>query len=235
MQPAGYFEGGDLRGIGRRQPRRRGPHVSIPIGSGVNAVHYDFYELIAGEDFGLCFPGRTGDTGQKRRSPARYPLDPRRPAHPGRYPTGRHRSCNCATAAVSPCSTRTAIPSPTVTNSEGYYEFTGLAPGDYSIIAQTPDGYIPGVDTAGSKGGMVVNRYAKIDPLSAEHVGGGSARQRDREDRLELGRGGRAVQFQRGENNPAARSAAGIPQSSAATAGLAGATCRLCPIPCATA
>ena len=40
-----------------------------------------------------------------------------------------------------------------------------LCPGDYSVVAIMPDGYIPGVDTAGSKGGIVVNPYAKIDSL----------------------------------------------------------------------
>ena len=59
-----------------------------------------------------------------------------------------------------------AIPYTTLTDANGYYEFTGLAPGDYSIVIKHPDGYIPAVDTAGSKGGLVVNRYANIDAIT---------------------------------------------------------------------
>ena len=39
------------------------------------------------------------------------------------------------------------------------------SPAIIRCMAKVPDGYIPGVDTAGSKGGVVVNRYAKLDSL----------------------------------------------------------------------
>ena len=54
----------------------------------------------------------------------------------------------------------TAIPITTVTDANGYYEFNMLYPGVYSIVECSPSQYLPGVDTAGSKGGLVVNRYA---------------------------------------------------------------------------
>jgi hypothetical protein len=47
----------------------------------------------------------------------------------------------------------------TTTDANGYYEFTGLEPGIYSIRQIQPSGYVAGVDTAGSNGGTVVNTY----------------------------------------------------------------------------
>jgi len=43
------------------------------------------------------------------------------------------------------------------TNKNGYYEFTGLRPGRYIIVETQPTGYIDGVDTAGSLGGIALN------------------------------------------------------------------------------
>ncbi|QDV58092.1 MSCRAMM family protein [Rosistilla oblonga] len=44
-----------------------------------------------------------------------------------------------------------------VTDANGFYEFTGLRSGTYHIYQIQPDGYIDGLDTAGSLGGFAVN------------------------------------------------------------------------------
>ncbi|QDV69892.1 Serine-aspartate repeat-containing protein D precursor [Rosistilla carotiformis] len=44
-----------------------------------------------------------------------------------------------------------------VTDANGYYEFTGLRAATYHIYQIQPDGYIDGLDTAGSLGGFAVN------------------------------------------------------------------------------
>ncbi|MBN2215766.1 MAG: hypothetical protein JW719_00180 [Pirellulales bacterium] len=50
-------------------------------------------------------------------------------------------------------------PITTVTNANGYYEFTNLAPGVYSVYEVHPQGYVDGIDTAGSLGGIAVNPH----------------------------------------------------------------------------
>ncbi len=43
----------------------------------------------------------------------------------------------------------------TTTNSNGYYEFTDLTPGNYTIVETQPPAFIDGIDTVGSLGGTV--------------------------------------------------------------------------------
>ena len=56
----------------------------------------------------------------------------------------------------------TAIEITTVTNADGYYEFNNLKPGLYSVVEVQPTGYVQGLDTAGSLGGVVVDQYTTI-------------------------------------------------------------------------
>ena len=51
----------------------------------------------------------------------------------------------------------------TVTDANGYYEFDGLSSGLYSVKEDRPTGYQPGVDTVGSLGGTVINKYDQPD------------------------------------------------------------------------
>jgi hypothetical protein len=44
-----------------------------------------------------------------------------------------------------------------VTNSRGYYEFNNLAPGVYTVIEVHPAGYVDGLNTVGTKGGVAIN------------------------------------------------------------------------------
>jgi uncharacterized protein (DUF2141 family) len=52
----------------------------------------------------------------------------------------------------------------TVTDENGHYEFVGLRPGNYAVYEIAPDGYIRGIDTAGSLGGIVVSAWTTVDP-----------------------------------------------------------------------
>lgn len=50
-------------------------------------------------------------------------------------------------------------------NAEGYYEFTGLKPGEYHVYQVQPEGYFDGLDTPGSTGGVADNPFDPIlDP-----------------------------------------------------------------------
>ena len=48
-----------------------------------------------------------------------------------------------------------AVTATAVTNAQGFYEFTGLAAGTYSVAETQPGAYLDGKDTAGSNGGSV--------------------------------------------------------------------------------
>ena len=52
-------------------------------------------------------------------------------------------------------------PTPTATTNSRCFE-----PGKYSVIETQPSGYIPGIDTAGSKGGLVINKYSTVDAMT---------------------------------------------------------------------
>ncbi|MFV2070575.1 MAG: fibrinogen-binding protein, partial [Pirellulales bacterium] len=48
------------------------------------------------------------------------------------------------------------------TDGNGFYEFTGLAPGFYAVFEVHPSSFIDGIDTPGSLGGTAVNRHEAI-------------------------------------------------------------------------
>ena len=173
--------------------------LNATLASGVNGVNYDFWEVAAGEDLRLRVPGRPGDRAQAGRPAAEHPLAPRRQAH---APTTRGSPawrCNCATAAACRLSDANGNPITTVTDANGYYEFTRLYAGRvFGRRGPAQPAIMPGIDTAGSNGGLVVNRYAVARSGDPQHAGGRSLGQRDRADRDRPGRRGGGVQLQRG-------------------------------------
>jgi hypothetical protein len=48
-------------------------------------------------------------------------------------------------------------PITTATDANGYYQFTGLPPGTYTVLKVHPDGYIDGINTAGTTGGLAIS------------------------------------------------------------------------------
>lgn len=55
------------------------------------------------------------------------------------------------------------------TGADGWYSFTGLRPGTYTIVQTQPSGWLDGLDTAGTHGGVVSNdRFADITLRSGD-------------------------------------------------------------------
>ncbi len=162
VQPPGYFEGGDQVGSAGGSLDGVDRIIAAGLGSGVNAVNYDFYELLPATISGYVF--QDGPAIQvKKGDPLPNILSLRDGIlTPDDTPLAGVILQLCDGSGY-PLLDSYGNPITTVTNADGYYEFTGLAPGDYAVIAQVPAGYIPSVDTAGSKGGIVVNRYQNLD------------------------------------------------------------------------
>lgn len=64
-----------------------------------------------------------------------------------------------------------------VTDANGYYEFSGLAPGVYTVLQDHPDGYVDSIDTAGTLGGVAINpgtpvpAFMAVDPQNDAIIG----------------------------------------------------------------
>jgi hypothetical protein len=52
----------------------------------------------------------------------------------------------------------------TTTDVNGFYAFHGLRPGVYGVFDVKPEGYLPGIDTPGSLGGVVISTLVVTDP-----------------------------------------------------------------------
>ncbi|MBI3839668.1 MAG: hypothetical protein HY288_17240 [Planctomycetia bacterium] len=177
-QPAGYFNGdSDVGSVGGTAVN--GDLISaIQLRQGTLAVHYDFCEIPPASISGFVFqdgppivldnphdvpnvtalrdgkltaddtllPGvtlelRDGVTGQPIFGSA---------ALPGFYGANQ--------------------PITTVTDSNGHYEFHGLAPGVYGVFDVKPSGFLTGIDTPGSLGGVVVSTLVVTDPAVLQHL-----------------------------------------------------------------
>ena len=60
-----------------------------------------------------------------------------------------------------------------VTDANGYYQFTGLKAGNYTVLEQLPDSQpnlIPGLITAGTAGGVPLNAGVTISPTIIQHL-----------------------------------------------------------------
>jgi len=163
QQPTDFFQGGQRLGSGGGLIAGADHITAIDVGSDEHLSGYDFCEIppatlsgfvfqdgpplegLVPEDLSLLRDGAlTGDDSRLRqvqlqlRDGATGEPILASQALPGRYPDGPVRAH---------------------TDARGFYEFTGLAPGNYAVSEVQPAGFIDGIDTAGTTGGIAINRH----------------------------------------------------------------------------
>jgi protocatechuate 3,4-dioxygenase beta subunit len=165
-QPAGFLDGGAASG-------NFGGFTSVPnrieavaLGSGAHGVHYDFCEVRPASISGYVF--QDGPVIQLSSTPI-FDLtglrDGRRDASDTPIAGVRLRLGDAAGMAVLD---EHGEPLTAVTDSRGYYEFTGLAPGRYVVIQEHPSAYTDSLDTAGTLGGLAINPGVQALGLSID-------------------------------------------------------------------
>jgi len=148
-QPSGYFDGGEEAGsVGGTVTNDK--ITQIVLGSGVNAVEYNFCEIPPASLAGKVYVDHNNN-GQ---------IDANEPGIAG--VTVHLLDANMNPTGVS-----------TVTDASGNYSFQNLMPGTYGVSEVHPLAYIDGLDSAGSHGGSALNPGDKIS--GATLLGGANA------------------------------------------------------------
>ncbi|NUQ62986.1 MAG: carboxypeptidase regulatory-like domain-containing protein [Pirellulales bacterium] len=161
VQPEGYFDGRDY--VGSAGGVLANDRITqVVLGSGVQGVNYDFCELPPAKISGYVF--QDGPTISYKGDQAPDPVSLR---------DGQFTPDDTPIAGVvlqlgdangAQVLDAQGRPITAVTNARGYYEFTNLRPGVYTVLQVQPQGYDDSVDTAGSKGGIAINTNSQIDP-----------------------------------------------------------------------
>ncbi len=134
VQPNGYLDGGDQPGSlgGRLNPPDTIDRINVT--SGAAARKYDFGEYLPASLSGYVYVDADND---------------------GVFDSGEAGIAGAVLTLLYNDGTATGLTA--TTNSSGYYEFTGLYPGDYRVVEAQPAGYLDGLDAAGDYGGTAVN------------------------------------------------------------------------------
>ncbi|MEN6459310.1 MAG: SdrD B-like domain-containing protein [Thermoguttaceae bacterium] len=162
VQPSGYLEGGNAVGTAGGSLDGYDRILSAQLDAGVQGEDYDFYEIIPAKISGYVF--QDGSAIVLKESDPDPDIASLRD---GKLTSDDTRlsgiTLTLCDATGYPLTDSNGNEITTTTDANGYYEFTGLRPGEYSIVESQPENYVPGIDTAGSNGGLVVNRYATVD------------------------------------------------------------------------
>ncbi len=173
LQPSGYFDGDTEAGSA-------GGTVSddliadIALRSGAGARDYDFSEIAPATLGGLVFqdgpPIMVPSATDVPNVPAVRDgkLTPDDTLLPGVTlelrdgATGQPILGSAALGGIYPA----GQPITVVTDQQGAYQFVGLQPGSYAVYLVQPNGYLPGIDTIGSTGGILDSRWIESDPAA---------------------------------------------------------------------
>jgi hypothetical protein len=170
IQPTGYFNGATFVGS---EGGIKGTDLvtEITLLAGDNGVDYDFCELPPGTISGHVFQDGPPISLADPNAPIYVPdyrdgvLTPDDTRIPGVTLTLRDGETGAPIfGSVALAGTYVAtLPITTTTDANGYYEFMGLPPGNYAVYEIAPGGYIRGIDTAGSLGGVVISEWTVVD------------------------------------------------------------------------
>ncbi len=130
-QPTEYFDGGERVGTAGGD-KSDDLFTGIKLDSGENATQYDFCEHVGASLAGYVYHDRSDDGDYHR--PTEEPI----------------RGVELKLIVGDGTDTgRRAI-----TDANGFYKFSDLAPGKYTVEQVHPEGWLDGKDTAGSHGGL---------------------------------------------------------------------------------
>jgi len=159
VQPAAYLDGIDSPGTAGGSLAGNDKITQIKLTPGTNAEKYDFGEVLAAKISGYVFVDLPVVTYQEGTEPPDE-LELLR-THDGVLRPEDERLSGVVLRLADANGVEVlddeGQPITAVTDENGYYEFTNLRPGVYCIIQEQPDGYVEGVNTAGSEGGTAVN------------------------------------------------------------------------------
>lgn len=173
LQPPDLFQGGQRAGSHGGDDSVDDWIAGFPVGSGQHLVHYDFCEEPPATISGFVFqdgpairlvPGdELPDNLQPLRDGRLTPDDIRLPG------VELHLSDGFTGHQIE---TSTALPGrytgqfvTTRTDANGFYQFTGIPHGNYSVYQVHPQGYVDGIDTVGTRSGVAFNAGQPVSPL----------------------------------------------------------------------
>ncbi|MEX2111821.1 MAG: SdrD B-like domain-containing protein [Pirellulales bacterium] len=179
IQPKGYFNGATF--VGSEGGVKGSDLVTeITLSAGDNGVDYDFCELPPGAISGYVFqdgpPITLADTSQTiyvpdYRDGVLTPDDTRIPGVTLLLRDGVTGAPILGSVTLAGIYTANQ-PIPTTPDHTGYNEFIGRPPGSYSAYEIAPGGYIRGIDTAGSLGGIVLSAWTVVDQSVLDQLQG---------------------------------------------------------------
>lgn len=128
-QPAGYLQGGQQAGSAGGNDSQQDLITQIPIAFGAILTDYNFGELLPSAISGYVFVDGNGDCFRQDNEPG------------------------LAGVLIELFNGAGQLVTFTRTDARGFYEFEGLAPGQYRIVETQPAGYFSGAARPGSGGG----------------------------------------------------------------------------------
>jgi serine-aspartate repeat-containing protein C/D/E len=171
-QPAGYFDGLDTAGSAGGLAQNPGDSIlDIVLANGADAEDNDFGEIAPASLSGYVFQDGAAISVENPSDLPDVPAlrDGQLTADDTRLPGVMLQLVDGVTgepidgSAALPGNYAYGQPIAVATDARGFYEFRGLKPGVYGVFVVEPSPYVPGIDTAGTTGGVVISQWNTVD------------------------------------------------------------------------